>query len=155
MGRSTASAPRYSIFARVVSKCVLFGTNRRDRRRAEKNPFARSSLVRGKHVLKAEDFFATSFEDGKPASTGIGLVAPIMTEAHCSLLMARAAVRQQVDEHIFGSQQKWVVARPSRNDSRSSAGHADWLDALDAKRLDNRFVVPSFSIFSARRAVKI
>jgi hypothetical protein len=57
---------------RVVSKCVFDGTTLpgRHQRRAEQDPLRRAALVRGNHVLEAEDVLHRGSKrknDGEPA----------------------------------------------------------------------------------------
>jgi hypothetical protein len=67
IGRSSASAPVCSTFARVVSKCVLFGTTFPGPPRTEKRMrSAARPLVRRDDVLEREKRLYRLPQDGDP-----------------------------------------------------------------------------------------
>src|SRR5215471_15051944 len=76
VGRSTAVAPTNSQFARVVSKCVLFGTTSPFLQvTLNKDAFRGTALVRGNHVAKSENSLYCITEAREARGTGIGLIA--------------------------------------------------------------------------------
>ena len=76
----------------------------------EEDVLGRAALVGGDHVLEAGDVLDGGLELVEGGGAGIGLVAG---DHACPLAGghgARAAVGEQVDEHVAGAEQKGVVA---------------------------------------------
>ena len=115
------SAPECSTLARVVSKWVLFGTylpcppTSSKRMRSLARPWCVGRMC-GMPVRSLHDLL-----EAEPAlGAGVGLVAA----EHAGPLLAahgrRAAVGEQVDEHVFGGDEEGVEVGRRRIRSRSS-----------------------------------
>ena len=138
--RSTASAPLASTFARVVSKCVLFGTTLPGTPdRAEEDPLGGPSLVGGDHVLEREQLLDRVAEHEPRGRARVRLVTVLDGCPLVARHRAGPAVGEQVDEDVVGTQAEQVVARV---DERSPAlvlgGEPQRLDRVDPERLDDR-----------------
>ncbi len=139
MARSTASAPTNSTLARVVSKCVLLGTTSPFLQvHAEQDAFGGAALVRGDHVLVAEDVLDGIAKAVEAAAAGVALVAfhdggPLV-RGHG----AGAGIGEQVDEDVVRREQKQIVVRGTQQMlALLAGGPADRLDALDTERLND------------------
>ena len=111
MGRSTASAPENSTFARVVSKWELLGTYLPwPAEDGEEDPLGGASLVGGDDVLEAGQFADLVVEAVEASRAGVRLVAAHDARPLIGAHGRRAAVGQQVDQHVFGGHQEEIVA---------------------------------------------
>ncbi len=105
----------------------------------EEDALAGASLMRRQDKGHSRHL-AQGLLEAVPASrAGVGLVAP----DHPGPLLAahgrRAAIGQQVDDHIFGSDPEEVEIRaPENRVTLGRRGHANRLDHLDLERLDDR-----------------
>ena len=110
MTRSTACAPVYSTLARVVSKCVLFGTTfPGPREDAEEDPLGRPALVGGDHVLEREQLAHGVPEHVVRRRAGVGLVAVLDRGPLVAAHRAGARVGEQVDQHVLRVHLEQVV----------------------------------------------
>ncbi len=96
------------------------------------------ALVGGDDVLKAEDRLHRCLEAPPAGAAGIGLVP---THGRRPLLAAhgsRAAVGEQVDEHVLGAKgEEVVVGRLQDGLPLRAGGHANRLNGLDTEGLDD------------------
>jgi hypothetical protein len=106
---------------------------------AEQNALGGAPLVRGDHMLIAEDVLDGVAEAIEAAAAGVALVTlhdrSPLPRGH----RAGARVGQQVDEHIVGGKQKQVVVGgPQQLFALFARGPADRFHTLDAKWFDDR-----------------
>ena len=105
---------------------------------SEENALGGAALVRGDHVLVAEDVLDGVAEADEAAAAGVALVAfhdrgPLV-RGHG----AGAGVGEQVDEDVVGREQEQVVVRGAEEFfALGAGGPADGLDGLDAEGLDD------------------
>jgi len=106
---------------------------------AEQNAFSGASLVRGNHMLIAEDVLDRIAKTIEAAAARVALVTLHDRRPLPRGHGAGAGVGQQVDEHIVGGKQKQVIVRgPQQLFALFARGPADRFHTLDAKRFDNR-----------------
>ena len=132
--RSTASAPVNSTFARVVSKCVLFGTTLPGPAdRGEQDLLGGAALVRRDHVREREQLLHGLEEPEPRGRAGVALVAVLDRRPLVPGHRAGPGVGEQVDQHVVGMQVEQVVAgRADRGLALSSAwsscsGSTEWI----------------------------
>ena len=107
---------------------------------AEQDALGSAALVRGDHVLVAEDVLNGIAKAGEAAAAGIAFVALHNRGPLRGRHGAGAGVSQQVDEHVICGQQKQVVVRESEQFfALLTRGPTDGFDALDAKWLNDGF----------------
>ncbi len=130
---------------------------------AEQNALGRATLVRGDHMLVAEDVLDGVAKMVEAPAAGIALVAQHDGRPLLRRHRAGARIGEQVDQHIVSRQQKQVVMRgPQQLFALLPRGPANRFDALDAKRLDDRSwsawqiplgVTSMLALFGRRNAV--
>ena len=105
----------------------------------EQNSLGRSSLVRGNDVLETGQLADLVVEAIKASRAGVRLVAPHDAGPLIGAHGRRAAVGQQVDQHVLGTHGKEVVAAlPQDLLPIADRGKPDRFDRLDLERLDDR-----------------
>ena len=132
--------PRSSTFARVVSKCVLFGTTSPGaNHRREQDVLGRAPLVCRDDVGETGDVAHRTLEDRERARAGVRLVSLHHPRPLVHRHGARARVGEQVDQDVLRLEEEHVVMRFVECRCAFVLGRlADRLDGLDAKRLDDR-----------------
>ena len=139
-GRSSASAPVNSTFARVVSKWVLFGIVLPGAaEHAEQDLLGRPALVGRDHVLEREQLLHGVAEAEPGRGARVALVTALKARPLLRGHRARARVREQVHEHARARHVEQVVARALELLLALLArGHPNRLDGVDPERLDDR-----------------
>ena len=140
--RSTASAPVNSTFARVVSKCVLFGTTLPGPAIArEQDLLGGAPLMRRDHVREREQLLH-GFEEHEPRGRPrVALVAVLDRRPLVAAHRARAGVGEQVDQDVVGVEVEQVVAGIADPRPALLVGEEpERLDGVDPERLDDRAV---------------
>jgi hypothetical protein len=104
----------------------------------EEDPLGRAALVRGDHVLEAEDLAHGALETVPRPTPRVRFVSPHHRSPLFGTHGACSGVRQEIDEHVVRAELERVVARldevlaPLR-----TRRHPDRLDDLDTERLDD------------------
>ena len=121
IGRSTARAPVNSMLARVVSKCVLFGTTVPGLHdHGEQDALGGAALMRRNHVAEAGEFVAPPSQAEEALAARIGFVAAHHRRPLLGGHGAGAGIGQQIDQDVGGGDQEEIVAGVWRYSSRSA-----------------------------------
>ena len=104
----------------------------------EEDAFAGATLVGGQDVLEAGERAHRLLQRVPALGTRVGLVAAHDTGPLQAAHRTRAAVGQEVDEHVVGVDAKQIEVGLAQDGFAFLArGHADGFDDLDAERLDD------------------
>src|ERR1700730_11983930 len=106
---------------------------------SEKNAFRGAALVSGNNVAKTENRLHRIAKPREARGASVRFVAPHNGSPLFSGHRGGAGVGKQVDENVFGRDEEKVVAGGfNKFLALFASGCTDGLDALDAKRLNNR-----------------
>src|SRR5579872_2193058 len=105
----------------------------------KKYSFAGPALMRGQNVRHAREILHHLLETEPAFRTSVRLIPA----KHSGPLLAGhgrcATIGEQIDQDILGGNQEWVEVGLSKNFfALVTIEHSDWLDHLDAERLNNR-----------------
>ncbi len=110
-----------------------------DTEAGEQDPLRGSPLMRGDDLTESGNFPDTVSEAIPRSRSRVGLVAahhrgPLLLGGHG----AGSGIRQQIDEDLFGRDAEQIPMRTAQDLLALLARrHAQWLNDLDAKGLDN------------------
>ena len=150
MTRSTASAPVYSTFARVVSKWVLFGTTLPGPPMAEKRIFSAARPWCVGMMCRNGNSVRTDSTNAIPGRRpGVRLIAALDARPLVARHRAGPRVGQEVDDDVVGVEVEEVPAGLAEGGLALLHGlELDRLDRVDAEGLDDG--LPAFHPMSIR-----
>ncbi len=139
------AADEIDIAARRIEVCVVGHDLTGLDHDAEQYVFGSTALVRGYYLFKAEDVL-DGVSKAIPASrTCVGLVAAHQGTPCIRGHRAGARISQQVDDHVFGTQEESIVVGiPNQIFAFLARGELDWLHHFDPERFDYRLHVAHF-----------
>ena len=138
-GRSTARAPVNSIFARVVSKCVLLGTTWPGRHiTVNRIRSAARPWCVGIMWVNPVRSSTTAFKPKKALASRVGFVAAHHGRPLAGRHGAGAGIGEKIDQNVGSAQFKQVISGLfEKTFALISRRAPQRLDTLDAERLDD------------------
>ncbi len=117
----------------------------------EEDAFGGASLVGGDDVFQAGQLADFALEAEEAAAAGVGFLAAHDARPLVRAHGGRAAVGQQVDEHLVGRDEEEVIVAAAEGFlALLDGGEADRLDRLDLEGLDDGLHGPHLSTFTVR-----